>query len=159
MPPLNCSRKDVAYIHRVLKEGALLENETFYIAANILRAFIERRRITVGDNIVLNGLPRHAGQAEAVDALIAVRTVILLDCSPEVVYKRIRCNSGGDRSGRTDDSLTDIAGKLEIFKERTLPLVRYYQGKRIPVIPVEVAVHTTPRDILLKVLPRLDRGE
>ena len=34
--PAYCSEDDIVYIKKVLKEGVLLENETFYIAKNVL---------------------------------------------------------------------------------------------------------------------------
>lgn len=151
VPPLNCTHEDVSYIHKVLREGALLENGTFYIAGNILHTYIEQRGITADDFVVLNGLPRHIGQAEDVDAIISMKRVIFLACSPEAVYERIQLDSGGDRSGRVDDSLADIASKLKIFEERTLSLVHYYHEKKIPVITTDVTVDTTPGDILNKV--------
>jgi adenylate kinase family enzyme len=147
MPPINCTQEDVDYIHKVLKEGALLENETFYIANNILQSFIEDNGIVVDDLVVLNGLPRHVGQAEDVDAIISMKLVILLECSPEVVYERIQLNSGGDRSGRVDDSLADIKGKLMIFTKKTLPLVQYYSDKGIPVKGIPVTEKTRSEDM------------
>jgi len=148
MPPINCTQEDVDYIHKVLKEGALLENETFYIAKNLLHAFIEQNGITADDLVILNGLPRHVGQAEDVDAIISMKLVILLECSPEVVYKRIQLNSGGDRSGRVDDSIADIKGKLMIFNKKTLPLVQYYSDKGIPVKRIPVTEKTRPEDMV-----------
>lgn len=148
MPPVNCIQEDVDYIHKVLKEGALLENKTFYIANNILQSFIEDNGIVADDLVVLNGLPRHVGQAEDVDAIISLKLVILLACSPEVVYKRIRLNSGGDRSGRVDDSLADIKGKLMIFNKKTLPLAQYYSDKGIPVKRIPVTEKTRPEDMV-----------
>ena len=126
-PPANCSREDIDYIHKVLKEGALLENETFYIAENILRTYMEHKGITADDSVVLNGLPRHIGQAEDVDKIVTVKMVIHLVCTPEVVYKRIRQNSGGDRMGRKDDSIVEVEKKLKLFNGRTRMLVGYYQ--------------------------------
>ena len=65
--PLQFTKYDVDYIAKVLKEVALLENETFYIAEKILNSFITKNSITSNDIILLNGLPRHIGQAKDVD--------------------------------------------------------------------------------------------
>lgn len=152
MPPINCTQEDVDYIHKVLKEGALLENETFYIAENLLHTFIDQNGITADDLVVLNGLPRHVGQAEDVDAIISMKLVIILACSPGVVYKRIQLNSGGDRSGRVDDSIADIKRKLKMFDERTFPLVYYYQDQKTSVERISIGEDTTTGDILQKLL-------
>ncbi len=141
------SESDVSFIHRVLTEGALLENETFYIAAELLRAHIQASQLLPDDVILLNGLPRHVDQARAVDALVDVKQVLHLCTTPDVVYERIGCNSGGDRSERTDDDTEAIARKLAIFETRTRPLVEHYRTRGIPIAEIDVIAQTTPSDI------------
>jgi adenylate kinase len=131
----------------VLTEGALLENETFYIAAELLNAHIADSQITRDDYVLLNGLPRHVDQANAVDAIIRVVHVLNLKCSPAVVYERIGLNSGGDRAVRTDDAPEAIARKLAIFETRTQPLIDHYRNQGIPVTDIEVGVQTAPAAI------------
>ena len=142
------TREDLEYIKKVLKEGALLEDETFYIAEKILNSFIFENFVTDKDLIVLNGLPRHRGQAEDVDAIVEIKMVVYLECSREVVRDRIRLNSGGDRSVRIDDSMKEVDRKLNIFHKRTSPLLQYYQNKNIPVKKIMVEVDTTSEDNL-----------
>lgn len=79
-----------------------------------------------GDLVILNGLPRHAGQADAIAAFLTVRQLIVLHGTPAVVHARIRSNTGGDRAQRVDDSVGEIRSKLEIFEARTRPLIEYY---------------------------------
>ncbi|MGA2258817.1 MAG: hypothetical protein ABSG53_29470, partial [Thermoguttaceae bacterium] len=55
--------------------------------------------------IVLNGLPRHLGQAQAMEGIIDVRMVVHLACSAHaVVAERSGRSVGGDRSQREDDA-------------------------------------------------------
>ena len=115
------------FIRRVLEEGLLLEREHLPLAQKMLRAFLVRRQAEKGDWVILNGFPRHVEQAEAVDEIVKVQGVVLLECTAEVVYERIQLNSGGDRSGRPDDGKDLIAKKLQIYAERTAPLVAYYR--------------------------------
>ena len=146
--PSQFIKGDVDYIEKVLKEGALLENETFYIAEKILNSFIKRNSISSDDVILLNGLPRHTGQAEDVDSIITIKLVIYLDCPLEVIKERVQLNIGGDRSDRTDDSIEEIKEKLEIFNERTIPLLQYYEKKNTPIKKVSISVNTKPDEIL-----------
>ena len=104
--PSEFTRGDIDYIKEVLKTGALLENETFYIAEKILSSFITGNSITDNDLIILNGLPRHIDQAKDVDTTVEIKMVLYLECSPETVRERIRLNSGRDRSARIDEKET-----------------------------------------------------
>ncbi len=151
-PPRNCSREDVAYIDKVLREGALLENKTFYIAENILHSFIGENGIADTDFIILNGLPRHIGQAEAIDRIVSVEKVVYLECTPQVVYSRIEKNSGGDRKDRIDDSIAEIEKKLKLFDSKTRPLLDYYQKKNVLIEKISIEIETTPHDILQKLI-------
>lgn len=132
------SEQDLNVLSCVLKEGALLENETFYIAEHILFSFIDQKNFMQDDQLILNGLPRHVGQAKDLEQKVLVQKVVHLVCEPEVVFERIRQNTGGDRKGRIDDSLPEIKRKLTLFSNRTLPLIHFYQKKGVEIIPIEV---------------------
>lgn len=140
------SRADRGVIRDSLATGRLLEDRHFPIAAAIFRAFIAREGWRHGDWVVLNGLPRHAGQARDVATLADVRAVVLLDCSPEAVRARIRHDTGGDRAGRVDDSLPEIERKLALFRERTLPLLDHYAALGVSIRRLPVGEKTTARD-------------
>eukprot|EP00906_Rhabdomonas_costata_P021545 RCo031267 len=89
---------EVDFIRDVLKKGLLLENETFGLAAKLLRQFVSRHGMTPEDLLVLNGLPRHAGQARDLReiALVQVNLVVHLRCTAETVLARLAANSGED---------------------------------------------------------------
>jgi adenylate kinase len=138
---------DVKFIHKVLNEGALLEDETFYIAAELLRAHVAAAKLGPDDYVLLNGLPRHVGQARDIDAIARVERVLYLHCDAETVYKRIRQNSGGDRTERNDDAPEAIARKLAIFEERTLPLANHYRSLGTPVFDIGITTTSDPASI------------
>jgi len=137
-PDEQISASDIAFLSNVLQSGALLEDEHFSLAVRILDCFVAARGVESPDWLVLNGLPRHVGQAKALEGILRVEAVVRLECTPEAVMERIRANSGGDRSGRPDDSPLDGARKLAIFSIRTAPLLNYYQelGVRVETTPV-----------------------
>ncbi|NQT73669.1 MAG: nucleoside monophosphate kinase [Chloroflexi bacterium] len=141
------TKNDLTVVKESLKTGSLLENENFHIARKILQGFIEETNFKVSDLLLLNGMPRHIGQANDMDGLVEMVMVLCLKCSPEVIHERIKNNSGGDRVQRIDDSVEEIERKIKIFDERTLPLLDYYRRKGVMVEVKEVAVSTTAEEM------------
>jgi len=120
-PDESIGAQDIALLRRMVQEGLLLEDEHFPLASRILRRFLARRIPAPATWIVLNGLPRHQGQAKAVEGIVAVRTVVYLNCLAPVVAERIRCNAGGDRGAREDDHLEAVRRKLAISASERSP--------------------------------------
>jgi adenylate kinase len=137
----------LAVIRDSLETRALLENENFHIARTIVEAFISEKELGSDDLLVLNGLPRHVDQAGDVDAFLKINAIIHLSCTPEVVRRRIQCNSGGDRTGRKDDDLESVKRKLTIFQTRTAPILDHYRVKGVRIWTVEVKEQTGPEEI------------
>ncbi len=135
---------EIEFLRGVLASGALLEDEQFPLAQRVLRCFLTRHRADGQTLIVLNGLPRHAGQARAIDAVLEVRAVVHLQCSSETVLRRIRTNAGGDRTDRVDDDLEAVRKRLVLFHERTAPLLEHYRGRGARVVTVAVTADMTP---------------
>jgi adenylate kinase len=147
LPPEGFTDEEIVFIKGVLEEGLLLENEHFYLAEKILRLFLDRRGFAEGDTLVLNGLPRHVGQAKDVDRIVAVHGLVLLECSPEDVHARIAADAGGDRQGRLDDEIALVQKKLAIFGQRTAPLVEHYAKAGGRVLRVKVGPSSTPEEV------------
>lgn len=139
---------DLRIVQEALTAGVLLEDESFYIAKKILYAFMKDMAIVDRDLLILNGLPRHVGQARDTDRLVNMNAILSLECTPDIVRARIHRNTGGDRTGRFDDSLVEIRAKLKTFQERTRPLLQYYANKGIPVHHLIVGMETTPAQML-----------
>jgi adenylate kinase family enzyme len=146
---------DFEVIRRSLTTGALFEDAEFPIAVKIFRLFAASVEARSGNLIVLNGFPRHLGQARALEEDIAVEMVVLLEAAAEVVADRILRNAGGDRGGRADDSPAEIRKKLETFRERTLPLLDYYVMRRARIARISVTASSTAGDHLAALLEQL----
>ena len=147
------SREDLDFLRRVLDSGALLEDEHFPLAERILRSFLDRHGADGRTAVVLNGLPRHVGQAEAIDRVLDVAAAIHLVCSSETVLARIATNVGGDRSGRPDDDPASIRNKLALFNRRTAPLLDHYRALGTRIETVEVTA-TMTADRMWQILER-----
>ncbi len=139
---------ELEVVRRSLETGALLEDEDFPVALKILRSFRGRRDIGAEDFLVLNGLPRHAGQAVMIEPEAAVGTVVVLEAPPDVVRERIRLDTGRDRAGRVDDDLAAVEAKLEIFRARTQPLLEHYHEKGAVLVNISVTAASSAEDML-----------
>jgi|GEM_PF-132153 len=154
------------FVRQVLGSGALLEDKDFPLAVKIFQYFLIAEGLQgpellrqppgqplpqggdaqAGVWIVLNGLPRHVGQAEALKSWVDVQAAIHLDCPAEVVLQRLRSNVGGDRHGRTDDDLPSVQAKLATYQARTQPLIHYYQSRGVPIVRLLVTAALTPAE-------------
>jgi adenylate kinase family enzyme len=141
------SEPDIEVVRESLRTGALLEDESFHVAAAILRSFVCERKLGEDDLLLLNGMPRHLGQARDLDPYVRVEAVIFLQCEVGDVCRRIALDTGGDRGERSDDSPGEIERKLQIFRNRSLPLVDHYRNRGARLIQINVGAHTTAEDV------------
>ncbi len=146
LPDELVDRADLDFLRDVLQCGVLLEDEHFPLAEQILRSFLRQSGADADTFVVLNGMPRHVGQAEAVGAIVDVVAVIHLRCSSAAILERIRTNVGGDRTRRDDDDESAVRRKLALFHERTAPLVDHYRASGAGVETLDVTAATTPSD-------------
>lgn len=153
--PSSLTHYEMKVVIDSLRTGALLEDDNFLIAQKLMTEFAERISLAEDDLIVLNGMPRHVGQADDIDTFVKMEMVLHLKCTPGIVYERISRDTGGDRSGRIDDSYNEIRKKLKLFDERTLPLLDHYCSKRVRTEVMEVNADTTEESLYhrLELLP------
>ena len=133
------SPEELDFIHGVLERGLLLENEHFPLAKKIITLFLEQKEFTQRDLLILNGIPRHLEQAQDIEKIARIHSLIVLDCGAEEVFCRLRNNAGKDRTERRDDGPKLVEKKLKIFRERTAPLVAYYQQQGSRICNIEVS--------------------
>lgn len=152
------SLDEIQFLSDVLDRGVLLENESLGLAERVLDEFIACRHVQPEDVLLMNGLPRHVGQALALDPRLRGVAVVQLVCDAATVIERLRRDSGGDRAGRRDDDPALVARKLAIFAERTRPLVEHYRGRGARIFSVPVGVATTPREIRERLKDELPPG-
>lgn len=131
------------FLFDVLEHGLLLENEHFGLAAKVISFFLERSLFRKGDVLVLNGFPRHEGQARDISGIATIHALVVLICSLESIFCRIEDNTGGDRTGRVDDERTLIEKKLTIYSERTAPLIKHYEAVGSRIYRIAVNERTT----------------
>ena len=143
---LTATEREVA--HHALRTGALLTDAQFPVAHKLLQNFLNARNPDTGDLLVLNGLPRHVGQAAMMESVAETLVVIVLRCSTEVVAERIRRDPSGDREGRADDSLEEMARRLDLYERHAPPLMAWYGERGVPIVPLEVRVDSDAEELL-----------
>ena len=147
------SDTDIARIESYMR-GGLLPDSAFDIARRIVEWFFRARRFEPSrDLLVLNGLPRHRGQARHLEAMgVTVTTVVHLNCSAETAWERKRLAEAGkgfeDRSGRADASREIFHDRARSYERHTLPLIDYYRQHDIRVFSVPIDVTTSPQEVM-----------
>lgn len=142
--------EEKARIKDILENNELLEDKDFPIAQKLLLKFIETRKIgeDEDDVIVLNGLPRHLGQANALNDIVDIKFIVFLNCPPGVAHERIKYNCGGDRTDRVDDTYEEVKKKIEIFYDQTFPLIEFYRAQGKNIVEVAIDIDTLPLFII-----------
>lgn len=82
---------------------------------------------------VLDGFPRTIEQAEALDAILeklnlSIDHVVNFEVPDEELVKRLLGRA--EQEGRSDDNPESIKNRLQVFKEKTQPLISYYERKK-----------------------------
>jgi adenylate kinase len=134
------------FILALLRNGALLDDAHFSIARKLLIDYLAKWKADGDTFIVLNGLPRHIGQARAMEEMVDMRALISLECESEIMWERIRANTGGDRGERSDDTFENVKQRLEVFRQMTVPLLEYYGARGVSIFRMSVGVKTMPEE-------------
>jgi adenylate kinase len=93
-----------------------------------------------GEGWLLDGFPRTVPQAEALEPLLdelkqPIEAVVLLELDDAVLITRMLSR------GRADDNESVIRNRLEVYRDKTAPLINYYQNKGLLVsVPAEGSV-------------------
>ena len=81
------------------------------------------------------------------ESLLDVVKVINLSATTSLIYHRIRTNAGGDRAGRSDDDKESIRKKLDLFYDRTNPLIDYYKKRNTKTKTIDISKYTTLSEV------------
>ena len=106
----------------VMASGALVSDE---LVLAIVRSRLETQAASDGGGWLLDGFPRNLAQAEALGQLLEelhqpIELVVLLELDDAVLLQRLLGR------GRADDNESVIRHRLEVYREQTAPLIRYY---------------------------------
>jgi adenylate kinase len=113
------------------------------VSDSIMMALVRERvvRASKAGGYVLDGFPRTLEQAVAayampVDGDISLQAVIDLEVPAAVVLERMRARAAVQ--GRADDTEEVMRHRLEVYAEKTRPLLDYYAGRGL-LFPIDAA--------------------
>jgi len=119
-------------VRSILDEGDLVPDE---LTIEVVRARLGQEDTARG--FVLDGFPRTLAQAEALDRVLVEidrgELCVVLDfhVSDEIALQRLLGRAGVE--GRSDDTLDRIQHRLDVYHEKSEPLVEYYRARGILV--------------------------
>lgn len=98
------------------------------VSDEIVMALVRQRleQPDAAQGFLLDGFPRNAAQAEALDADLedrGVELVISMRLDDDEIMRRLLAR------GRKDDQESVIRNRLEVYRDETAPLIAYYEGK------------------------------
>ncbi len=107
-------------------EAAEIMNSGGLVSDALVLSIVEKRLSNHADGWLLDGFPRTLLQAKALEALLEkikqpIEAVLLIELKDEFLIERLLAR------GRADDNETVIRHRLEIYKEKTSPLIDYYK--------------------------------
>ncbi len=87
-------------------------------------------REELSDRVVFDGFPRTIPQAEALDRLLEetgtrLLGVVLVEVPEEELLRRLLKRA--ELEGRSDDNEETIRRRLQVYREKTEPLIQYYE--------------------------------
>jgi adenylate kinase len=139
---------------RLMDQGQFVPDD---VVVGMIRDLLEAT--TDGQKFLFDGFPRTLVQAEKFDNLLqsvagVIEEVILLECPESVIVERLsgrrtcgKCGTvyhvkynpasmtdvcdieGCELTQRADDTAETIKKRIEVYQERTAPLIAYYQAK------------------------------
>jgi adenylate kinase len=113
-------------VRDIMNSGALVDDETM---AEVVRERLCRGRRERGERgFLLDGYPRTVPQAETLEGILGERgerldAVVLVDVPEEELVRRAVARQ------REDDRESVIRERLRVYREKTAPLIGYYQGR------------------------------
>lgn len=116
----------------------------------------ELRGLDLSKGIILDGFPRTIKQAKRLDSMLGkmglgLNHAVYLEISDDVAKDRIR--NRAKKEDRKDDSSEEVINKrFDEYKEKTLPLVDFYEKSRKLV---RINAEGGKDDVLQKVVERL----
>ena len=131
-------RAEVSAGSELGREAEALMNQGELVSDALVLAIVESQMKTVASGgWLLDGFPRTLPQAEALDPLLSeleqpIEAVVLLELDDAVLIQRLLSR------GRADDSEKVIRNRLEVYRDKTSPLISYYREKNLLItVPAE----------------------
>ena len=119
-------RAEVAANSPLGQEAAAVMNRGELVSDDLVLAIVEKQLTTQSGGWLLDGFPRTVIQAEALEPILEqlkqpIQAVVLLELNDAALIQRLLSR------GRTDDNESVIRHRLEVYREKTAPLIDHYR--------------------------------
>ena len=142
-------RAEVAAGTELGQAAEAVMNRGELVSDTLVLAIVENQMKSFsGEGWLLDGFPRTVPQAEALEPLLKdleqpIEAVVLLELDDAVLIERLMAR------GRDDDSEEVIRNRLEIYREKTEPLVSFYRDRDLLIsVPAQGSVEEIAERIL-----------
>ena len=142
-------RAEVAAGSDLGKEAEAVMNRGELVSDALVLAIVESQMKALGGGgWLLDGFPRTGPQAEALEPLLAelkqpIEAVVLLELVDAVLMERMLSR------GRADDNEDVIRNRLEVYREKTAPLISFYKDKGLLIsVPAEGSMEAVTERIV-----------
>lgn len=168
------SRKVKSY----MEKGSLVPDE---IVTEVLKQHIAK--IPSEKGILFDGYPRTLEQAKALDSIVKIDVIILLDVPDWIIIERLssrrickKCGAvyntrflkpkvegvcdkcGGPLYLRSDDNPEVIKNRLQVYQNQTAPLLQFYRDKNVPfVLSKTTSLDAPPDELADKIIENLKK--
>ena len=126
-------RSEVAAGTALGQEAEAVMNRGELVSDDLVLAIVESQlKGLSGGGWLLDGFPRTVPQADALEPLLEelkqpIEAVVLLELDDAVLIERLLAR------GRDDDNEAVIPNRLEVYREKTSPLISFYRDKGLLV--------------------------
>lgn len=126
-------RSEVAAGTALGRKAEAVMNRGELVSDDLVLAIVQSQMKTLsGSGWLLDGFPRTVPQANALEPLLMeleqpIEAVVLLELDDAVLIERLLAR------GRDDDTESVIRNRLEVYREKTSPLISFYRDKGLLV--------------------------
>ncbi len=119
-------REEVAAGTELGKEAESIMNKGELVGDLLVLSIVEKRLSNSQEGWLLDGFPRNLSQAKLLKELLEkisqpIEAVLLLKIDDQILINRMLSR------GREDDNESVICKRLKVYREKTSPLINYYQ--------------------------------
>ncbi len=121
-------RQEVKAGSQLGKQAEVLMNSGELVSDELVLSIVENKLNTQSQGWLLDGFPRNVNQAKALEDLLKkihqpIELVVLLELRNELLIERLISR------GRADDTEAVVRHRLEVYREKTAPLIDFYSNK------------------------------
>ena len=117
-------------ILEIMRKGELVSDEI------VIELIVKKMEKFKQNNVVFDGFPRNISQAKVLDdslnkISLKLNNAILIDVNFDILEGRIRSriSESDSKNKRQDDNVETLLNRIEVYKENTFPIVKYYEEK------------------------------